>query len=109
MLVKIIIKDRNTADEKMLFCLAKMKFLVLLKNFSTINRVILEGAEEAYRAHSLPYTKIAFPQVDERALGAWMQTEMLATLYLAQLMGVNAFDQPNVEEYKAATRMRLAS
>ncbi len=78
------------------------------KNFSTINKAIFEGTEEAYQAHSLPYTKIIFPQIDERALGAWMQTEMLATLYLAQLMGVNAFDQPNVNEYKAATRARLA-
>ena len=77
------------------------------KSFSTINRAILTGVEESYRNHSLPYAKIVLPEVNERALGAWMQTEMLATMYHAQLLGVSAFDQPNVEEYKIATRAHL--
>lgn len=79
------------------------------KSFSTINRAILAGVEETYRNHQLPYAKIVLPEVNERAIGAWMQTEMLATMYHAQLLGVNAFDQPNVEEYKTAARGYLAS
>lgn len=79
------------------------------KSFSTITRAILDSTEEAYRAQQVPFAKIIFPEVNERALGAWMQMEMLATMYAAKLMGVNAFDQPNVEDYKAATRARLIS
>ncbi len=37
-----------------------------------------------------------------------MVFKMLETVYLAQLMNVNAFDQPNVELYKAETRKILA-
>ena len=40
-------------------------------------------------------------------LGQFMGMRMLETMYLAKLMNVDAFDQPNVEIYKTNTRKIL--
>jgi len=39
----------------------------------------------------------------EKTLGAFIQHKMLETLYLAKLFNVNAFNQPDIEEYKLRT------
>ena len=38
----------------------------------------------------------------------FLQFKMVETMLLARLMHVNAFDQPNVEEYKKITRELLS-
>jgi glucose-6-phosphate isomerase len=47
------------------------------------------------------------PQVDELSLGALMMHFMLETVIAADLIGVNAFDQPAVEEGKILAREYL--
>ena len=42
--------------------------------------------------------------ISENSLGQYLQLKMIETMYLARLMGVNAFDQPKVEDYKRETR-----
>ena len=42
-------------------------------------------------------------------MGYIMQLHMMETMYLAALFGVNAFDQPNVEEYKNQTKKSLTN
>ncbi|HET8575261.1 MAG TPA: hypothetical protein VFM02_03785 [Candidatus Paceibacterota bacterium] len=74
------------------------------KDFSNIMEAILKGVKEAYRKRSLPFAEISLPEISEENIGALFQMEMLSTMYLAFLMNVNAFDQPNVEEYKKITR-----
>lgn len=48
------------------------------------------------------------PEVDERSMGALMMHYMLETIIAANLLGVDAFDQPAVEQGKVLTRKYLA-
>jgi glucose-6-phosphate isomerase len=47
--------------------------------------------------------------LDEKVMGALMMHYMLETMFAAQLLGVDAFDQPAVEEGKILTRQYLAA
>ena len=47
--------------------------------------------------------------LDERVMGALMMHYMLETMFAAHLLGVDAFDQPAVEEGKILTRQYLAA
>lgn len=77
------------------------------KDFSGIGNAIYGGVLAAYTKHTLPFVEIVFPEISEKTLGAYVQFKMIETIYLGHLLGVNAFDQPNVEEYKAETRRML--
>lgn len=77
------------------------------KDFTEITRAIYGGVLEAYKKRTLPFVEIVFPEISARTLGAYVQLKMIETMYLAHLLGVNAFDQPNIEEYKAETRRML--
>lgn len=54
-----------------------------------------------------PTRVIAIKEADECTLGALMTHFMLETMLTARLIGVNAFDQPAVEEGKLLTRQFL--
>lgn len=69
---------------------------------------IEQGVQQAYRKKEKPFASIHFSDLTPYELGAWMQGAMIETMLLAKLLGVNAFDQPNVEEYKKETRRLLA-
>lgn len=47
--------------------------------------------------------------LDERVMGALMMHYMLETMFAAHLLGVDAFDQPAVEEGKILTRQYLSA
>ena len=68
---------------------------------------ILEGVKIAYKNHELPYTEVVLERVSAHELGHFLQYKMIEMMYLAQLMNVNAFDQPNVEAYKVETKRIL--
>ena len=46
--------------------------------------------------------------VDERVMGALMMHFMLETMFAAELWGIDAFDQPAVEDAKVLTRQYLS-
>lgn len=77
------------------------------KDFSKITNAIYRGVLEAYTKRTLPFVEVIFPEISPKTLGAYVQFKMIETMYLAHLLGINAFDQPNVEEYKAETRRIL--
>ena len=68
---------------------------------------IYEGVKEAYRARGVRYAEIELPDTSLETIGALLQFEMCMVMHLAHLLSINAFDQPNVEEYKQATRRIL--
>ena len=37
----------------------------------------------------------------------YMERKMIEMVFLARLLGLNAFDQPNIEHYKDETKRRL--
>lgn len=62
------------------------------------------GVMGAYQERSLPYRSTIFDEKLPYSLGLFMGMRMLETMYVAELMNLNAFDQPNVELYKTKTK-----
>tara|TARA_B100000508_G_scaffold133216_1_gene122891 strand:- start:2118 stop:3371 length:1254 start_codon:yes stop_codon:yes gene_type:complete len=65
---------------------------------------IYGGVMGAYQEKNLPYRSTIFDEDLTYSLGLFMGMRMLETMYVAELMNLNAFDQPNVELYKDKTR-----
>ncbi len=80
---------------------------VKAREFSKIMDAIFDGVKESYKKNGLPFMEVRLPDVDEYTLGQFLQFKMLEMMYLARMLGVNAFDQPNVEDYKRETRKIL--
>lgn len=69
---------------------------------------IAMGTERAYHMRKLPAVHIATPRrLTPEAIGAYIVLMEGVVMYTAEILGVNAFDQPSVEEYKAETRRVL--
>lgn len=68
---------------------------------------IYGGVMGAYQEKSLPYRSTIFGEDLAYSLGIFMGMRMLETMYVAELLNLNAFDQPNVELYKDKTRAIL--
>jgi len=58
--------------------------------------------------HGRPTRVIRIATLDERVMGALMMHYMLETMFAAELWGIDAFDQPAVEESKILTRQYLS-
>jgi len=77
------------------------------KTSSEIMEAILSGVMHAYEKHHLPFSEARLPEISNYSIGLYMEWRMATVIYLAKLMNVNAFDQPNVEDYKKKTRELL--
>lgn len=77
------------------------------KKLSEIMTSIYKGVIKSYAASHLPFVEIKLDCIEEYELGYLLQEKMIETFYVAKLMGVHAFDQPGVENYKTATRELL--
>ncbi|MBP6881712.1 MAG: hypothetical protein KBC35_03740 [Candidatus Pacebacteria bacterium] len=69
-----------------------------------VSAAIYGGVMAAYQERNLPYRSTIFTEDLTYSLGLFMGMRMLETMYVAELMNLNAFDQPNVELYKIKTR-----
>ena len=69
-----------------------------------VMEAIYKGTVGAYKNAGVPFSEFALSKIDEFLLGYYMQFRMAETVFQAKLLGVNAFDQPNVEDYKQITR-----
>lgn len=65
---------------------------------------IYEGVKKTYDMRGVQYAEIELPDISPHSLGALLQFEMCVVMHLANLLQINAFDQPNVEEYKKEVR-----
>lgn len=74
------------------------------KNMADVMNAIFYGVKIAYIKNALPYTELVMHEISESSLGQYLQLKMCETMYLARLIGINAFDQPKVEDYKRETR-----
>lgn len=72
-----------------------------------VTTALYGGVMGAYQERSLPYRSTIFDEDLAYSLGLFMGMRMLETMYVAELMNLNAFDQPNVELYKDKTRKIL--
>lgn len=82
----------------------KNRFTIFLKSLKEIDGGVNESAYEnvvsAYEKDGLPFEKYEMPEINEEELGKFMALMMATTIELAKLLGVDPYDQPNVEEYK---------
>jgi len=69
---------------------------------------IIGGTQATLVNNQVPFINIKMDAINEYNLGAYLQFRMTEMMYLAELMNVNAFDQPSVEEYKIETKRILS-
>ena len=79
------------------------------KSLNQIMQAIAQGTQQAYKEQQLPFLDIHLATTDGAAVGQYMQYAMITVIYLAHLLEINPFDQPQVELYKQQTRKILAS
>ncbi len=79
--------------------------------YSTDTREILSAIEtsiiENYKKEALTMALVKMEEISEKSLGAFMMTKMIEVVYLAEVMNINAFNQPEVEYYKEETKRIL--
>jgi glucose-6-phosphate isomerase len=68
-----------------------------------------EAIIDSLLEYKKPVRRIGISRVDEAAIGALMAHFMLETVMAAFIFGVDAFDQPAVEDGKERARRRLLS
>ncbi|MBP6924606.1 MAG: hypothetical protein KBC62_04415 [Candidatus Pacebacteria bacterium] len=72
-----------------------------------VTTALYGGVIGAYNEKQLPYRATIFDENLAYSLGLFMSMRMRETMYLAELLNVSAFDQPNVELYKQKTKAIL--
>jgi glucose-6-phosphate isomerase len=68
--------------------------------FPRILEAARQGTNRAYQMDGRPTADIVLPQLDAYAIGQLLQMLMLATVVEGDLIGINPFGQPGVEDYK---------
>lgn len=69
---------------------------------------MLGGVKAAFRKSGVPYMEITLERKSEYEIGRLLEFLMIEMMFLGSLLGVNPFDQPNVESYKREARRILA-
>ncbi len=72
-----------------------------------VTTAIYGGVVGAYHEKQLPHRTVIFEDEHAYELGLFMAMRMRETMYVAELLNLNAFDQPNVEDYKKKTKAIL--
>ena len=74
------------------------------KMLEQINRCSEAGVVKAHSEGGIPVIVVNVEQVDEYNIGQLIYFFELSEAISAMLLGVNPFDQPGVENYKANTK-----
>ncbi|MCK5027471.1 MAG: hypothetical protein KAS07_03560, partial [Candidatus Pacebacteria bacterium] len=74
------------------------------KDVREIMHAISLSVQKTYKDLELSFATVEIPDISAFYLGQYLQYKMMEVMFLAQLMKVNAFDQPSVQKYKSATR-----
>lgn len=74
------------------------------KSCARIMNAILRGVQIAYKKNNRPFCALEIPELSAYYIGQLLQIKMVEIVYLAFLLDVNPFDQPQVELYKKETR-----
>jgi glucose-6-phosphate isomerase len=78
------------------------------KTVSHIMYAITSGVQKAYAQKEMPFCTVTLPEKNAYYIGQFLLYKMFETVYLAHLLNVDAFDQPEVEIYKKEVRAILA-
>jgi glucose-6-phosphate isomerase len=77
------------------------------KTLSQLLRAEYHATAQTLRGQGLWVRTLSLPKLDAYHMGGLLAHFMMETVAVAQLMGVNAFNQPGVEESKLLTRQYL--
>ena len=78
------------------------------KTLQEVTAALYGGVVAAYQERNLPYRATIFEEALAYSLGLFMAMRLREVMYVAHLLQVNAFDQPNVELYKLKTKEILS-
>jgi glucose-6-phosphate isomerase len=97
--------DDDTTD----FNIPKQGIAKAFGRFSVqeVTTALYGGVIGAYNEKKLPYRTTIFEDGLAYDLGLFMGMRLREVMYVAELMNLNAFDQPNVELYKQKTKSIL--
>ena len=70
------------------------------KDLDYVNKKAMEGTIEAHVSGGVPNTLISIEKIDEQNIGELIYFFELACSMSGNILGVNPFNQPGVEEYK---------
>ncbi len=70
---------------------------------------IMEGVKMTFKKGKRPFTELILQDKSEYTIGQLLQFKMMEMMHLGFLLGINPFNQPNVEDYKVETRKILES
>lgn len=77
-----------------------MQVKKLPTTFDYLMTAAAHSLQLVYQKQQQPFMEIQLPEKSAYYVGQFLQFKMFEVIYLAQLLNVNAFDQPNVELYK---------
>ena len=77
------------------------------KSVVEVMKAIMNGTKIAYKKRGLPFCEVILDEISPKSFGEFMQFKMIEIMFLAKLMDLNAFNQPNVESYKIETKKLL--
>lgn len=82
------------------------KIAKALKGYSLqeVATALYGGVIAAYQERQLPYRATVFEENIAYSMGQFMAMRLREIMYVADLLRLNAFDQPNVELYKQKTK-----
>lgn len=78
------------------------------KKLNELMDAIYMGTIKAFKKDKRLFNEIILENKSEYELGQYIQFKMFEVIYFSELLGVNAFDQPHVENYKKETRKILS-
>jgi glucose-6-phosphate isomerase len=70
------------------------------RSLGEIRTALARATTEAFAEANRPFIEVAVPRLNQKRVGQFMLLEQLAVMYLGELMNINAFNQPRVENYK---------
>ncbi|NBQ17122.1 hypothetical protein EBU24_02285 [bacterium] len=76
-------------------------------SYALVMPAIALATQEAYQKDNRPFCTIELERTDVNNLGQFMALKMFEIIYLAYLLEVNPFDQPQVELYKKEIKLSL--
>lgn len=77
------------------------------KRISEINHIVEDAVSKAHYDGGVPSIHLTIPSLSEYTLGELMYFFELSCAINGYLMGINPFDQPNVDEYKKILKNNL--
>ena len=77
------------------------------KGMANLNHSMADATIETLISHELPVRKIVLSTLNDGVMGELMMHYILETIVAAEMLGVNAFDQPAVERIKITSSRKM--